>query len=130
LNRSAVILAAGVLIAVMPFDELNIAEKGQKAADIPMRSAIGVGLDAKLSFGTSNVVIVAADDHSLLEAIAAISTKDDRKTEDMLKSGKVFSVEPNTRVRILDLAGGKAKVKIVEGGNAFREGWVLDGWLK
>ena len=76
------------------------------------------------------VVTVAADDRSLREVIDAVSRRDDRKAEDLLQSGRAFTVERDAKVRVLELAAGKARVEILEGAAASKEGWVLEGWLK
>ena len=53
----------------------------------------------------------------------------DRKKEDLLQSGRAFSVERDAKVRVLELAGGKARVEFLEGVAASKEGWVLEGGL-
>ena len=125
-----IVLAAGVFSAVMLINELSFENKREKVYVQPMRSSIGVGSDAKLSVGTSNEITVAADDRSLRELIDAISMGDDRKMETLLQSDRAFTVERDTKVRVLQLAGGKVRVEILEGGNANKQAWVLEGWVK
>ena len=125
-----IVLAGGVFSTLMLINELSITDKRDEAYNKPMRGAIGVGTDAKLSFGASNVVTVAADERCLGEVIDAVSRRDDRKSEDLLQSGRAFTVERDAKVRVLGLAGGKARVEILEGAAASKEGWVLEGWLK
>lgn len=127
-----VFIAAGVFAVVMLVNEIGAPYEGGLPEDrtILNRSAIGVGSDAKLVFGGSNVVTVAADELSLREVIDAVSQRDAQKTRDLLQSRKAFNVERDTKVRILGLAGGKSRVEILEGSAASRVGWVLEGWLK
>ena len=109
------VIAAGVFGAVMLVNELGAPYERGAAQDRTIQSAISVGSDVKLSFGASNVVILAADEVSLREVIDAISRRDTQKTQDLLQSGKAFTVERDTKVRILGLAGGKSRVELLEG---------------
>ena len=130
LSLFGIVLAAGVLSAVMLIKEMRIVDERKQARVQPTRSVVGVGLDARLSVGTSNEVTVAADDGALRELIDALSRGDDRNVEALLQSGRAFAVERDTKVRVLELAGGKAKIEILEGGYANKKGWVPEGWLK
>jgi hypothetical protein len=124
-----VILAGGIFCVVMLSDDLGIRDKTNQAPHA-MRSAFRAGSDARLSVGTAKVITVAVDEQSLYETIEAMSRRDDQKIESLLQSGKAFRVEPDTKVRLLELGNGQVKVKILEGSNALREGWVPEGWLK
>ncbi len=66
----------------------------------------------------------------LSEVIDAMARRDEPKMAALLQSGQAFRVEPDTRARLLSLSSGTARVLIMEGDHATKEGWVPEGWLK
>jgi hypothetical protein len=126
----AIVLAAVILFVTFLNKQLHIPDEQGDLASTMSRTVLREGADAKLSAGASNVLMVAVDDRSLNEVIDAISRKDDQKMKRLLQSGKAFNVEQGVKVRLLGLVGGKVMVKIMEGSNASKVGWVIEGWLK
>ncbi|HXG63897.1 MAG TPA: 6-pyruvoyl-tetrahydropterin synthase-related protein, partial [Blastocatellia bacterium] len=59
------------------------------------------GSDPRLSLRGAEAIRVAADPAALNELVGALSARDTQKVEALVQAGKVFTVENNTRVRVL-----------------------------
>lgn len=75
-------------------------------------------------------ILVASDENALNELMNALSQGDPKQQETLLQAGKVIRVANGTQVRILESGGVKIKVRILEGEQAMKEGWVLERWVK
>lgn len=124
----SLILGGVVFCARMLIDDSHLLDQPAKQNYVP-RPRLGEGSDATLQAGQTDVT-VASDERSLSEVLTAIAKRDDHALDSLLQSGRSFRVAQNVKARILKLAGGKAKVAILEGDNSSREGWVLEAWLK
>lgn len=125
-----IVVAAFIWCASMLIEVFHLLDKSPQVPVYTQRPIIGEGSEANLSVGKTETAVVATDEGSLVEVLTAIAKGDDQKIESLLQSGRSFRVDQNARVRVLGLSGGKAMVAILEGSNAFRQGWVLEGWLK
>jgi hypothetical protein len=86
---------------------------------------------ARLAIPGLNDVAVASDDRSLDELITALVRRDESGIESLIASGNAFRVNNNTRIRVLKIgSGAKTRVRIMEGENAMKEGWVAETWVK
>ena len=88
----------------------------------------GVGSEVRLFLEGRNSIMVANDENALTELINALAYSKD--VSSLIESDRVFTVPNNTRVRILGVGTGKIKIRINEGDNFMREGWVHELWIK
>lgn len=123
-------LASAVLIARRPASQNQPAGSTSPSRDGAARSSIAVGSDARLHIDGREFVMVAVDERALNELIQSMASKDESKTAALTQSGKSFMVADNTKVRIIQSASGMAKVRISEGEDIMKEGWVPDRWLR
>jgi hypothetical protein len=87
-----------------------------------------IGGEVRLYIKGRDTVMVAADEKALDELITAISSPPDA-LQDLIQSGKVFTVPNDTRARIVAIGFGKTKVRIIEGDKILTEGWVPEWWV-
>lgn len=73
--------------------------------------------------------MLAGDEKAFNDLIDALSSGGDA-VDGLIQSGKVFTVPNNTRVRILEIAMSKNKVRIIEGEKIMQEGWVHELWVR
>ena len=88
----------------------------------------GVGSDARLFLEGRNEILVAVDEKAFTDLINTLSYGGG--PDGLIQSGKVFTTPNNTKVRILEIATGKIKVRVLEGDNYMTEGWVHELWIK
>jgi len=74
-------------------------------------------------------MMVAVDQKAFTELINTLSYGG-KEVDGLIASEKVFTVPNNTRIRILEIATGMVKIRINEGENFMREGWVHEMWIK
>jgi hypothetical protein len=86
--------------------------------------------ETKLFISGASSIRVAADDLALTDLINALAARDENSMESLEGAGRVFSVSNDTRVRVLERTSTKAKVRVLEGENTMKEGWVVDRWLR
>ncbi|HJQ25664.1 MAG TPA: 6-pyruvoyl-tetrahydropterin synthase-related protein [Blastocatellia bacterium] len=135
IRRFAAWGSAGLMMAGMIFflalliKEWLPPEKTASPVARPQRTALRIGADVKLAAGGGGVV-AATNQQVLSEVIDAMARHDEPRMAALLQSGQAFSVEPDTRARLLSLSSGTARVLILEGNQATKEGWVPEGWLK
>jgi hypothetical protein len=89
-----------------------------------------VGSDARLFIEGRNSIMVSVDEKAFTDLINALSSNGDGGIERLIESGRVFTVPNNTRVRILEIASAKNKVRIIEGDRIMQEGWVHELWIR
>lgn len=89
-----------------------------------------IGSDARLFIEGRNSIMVSVDERAFTDLITALSSNGDGGVERLIESGRVFTVPNNTRVRILEIASAKNKVRIIEGDRIMQEGWVHELWIR
>ncbi|HEX8185659.1 MAG TPA: hypothetical protein VF747_12930, partial [Blastocatellia bacterium] len=100
------------------------------AAGLPRASTMAVGSEARLKVAGLASVFVAVDTKALDEMISALASKDGSKVESMVQSGRVISIDNNTRVRILEVNSGRIRARILDGPNTLMDGWVPERWVQ
>src|SRR5215471_6621603 len=58
---------------------------------------------------------IASDENTFEQVTKAEGAKDEQRLEELLRSEKIFLVPNGTKVRVLDVGGTKAQIKILEG---------------
>jgi hypothetical protein len=89
----------------------------------------GVGSDARLFLEGRNEIFVAVDEKAFNDLINTLSYGGGG-VDELIRSGKVFTTPNNTRVRILEIATGKIKIRVLEGDKLMTDGWVHEMWVK
>lgn len=89
-----------------------------------------IGSDARLFIEGRNSIMVSVDERAFTDLITVLSSNGDGGVERLIESGRVFTVPNNTRVRILEIASAKNKVRIIEGDRIMQEGWVHELWIR
>jgi hypothetical protein len=131
-----VIVAIAAFIAIQWFgsknrpSDVNKSDPGAAETAGAAAGGGGVGSEARLSVGSLASIPVAVDEKSLDELMSALPTKNDERVEQLIQSGRVFRVNRNTKVRIIEFGPGRIKVRVLEGDNIMREVWVPERWIK
>lgn len=139
--RKVKLLAAGVILIIAIIAVFLIARRpasqnqsagttSSPSRSVESRSSISAGSDARLHIDGRDFVMMAVDEKALNELIQSLTSKDENKAAALIQSGKTFKVADNTRVRIVETASGMARVRISEGEDIMKEGWVPDRWLR
>lgn len=90
----------------------------------------GIGGNYLSAAGDGSDPFVAVDKDALGELTKAASRKDYYGVADLLASGRVFTVKDGqTGPRVLDHGFVKTRVRILNGANAGRSGWVPSEWV-
>lgn len=85
----------------------------------------GTGTEARIQFGDGQYPAwVSEDEQTYKELVAAVTAKDTVGYNKLLYSGKVFEVATGTKVLVLEPGLERSKVRILEGNNSGRSGWV------
>ncbi|HNQ79119.1 MAG TPA: hypothetical protein PKJ37_10550 [Acidobacteriota bacterium] len=88
------------------------------------------GYKGKLYSSAAQTTLVAVDKKVLSELTRTLSSHDETGYYELLLSGKVYEVDNNTSVLILQTQYGAYEVRILEGERKNEKGWVFDGNLK
>jgi len=88
----------------------------------------GVGSEARLSVGNSKSIPVSVDEKAVDELMNTLGNND--RVEELVRLGRLFRVDNNTKVRILEYGSGKTKVRILEGDSLAIDGWVPERWIR
>jgi hypothetical protein len=96
----------------------------------PRAASMAVGSEVRLRVAGAVNIFVAVDPSALDEMVRALSSKDNAKVESMVQSGRVITIDNNTRVRILEVNSGRIKARILDGPNTLMDGWVPERWVQ
>lgn len=103
----------------------------QQMATVPITPDFPDGTEAYLfAPAADKEVAVAIDEAAFDELHAAFRTKDWHGVAELFLSNRAFGAETNSRVLIIDRAFGKKKVRVLEGKQTGRAGWVKVEYLK
>jgi len=95
----------------------------------PQDASISLGDEAVLYNGGNNI-LVAVDEASFDDLVRAVVIEDTLGIVELMADGKVFRVESRTRVKLIDRALTKTKVRILEGDFMGASGWVPFEWVR
>lgn len=95
----------------------------------PNQAQGGQAAESTLYIPGRDQVMLAADEQSLDALMSALASRAGG-VDGLIQSGKVFTAANRTRVRVLDNSSAKVKVRILEGPNIMKEGWVHERWLQ
>jgi hypothetical protein len=128
--KSRTVIAAGILalllLALFIIRPFRVEERSpSKTPNSPSGS-----LDNRLQIAGAGLIYVASDEKSLHDLMDALPRGKTDAVEDLLQSGKVMRVNNGTKVRILEQSSMIRKVKILEGDQIMKEGWVLESWIQ
>lgn len=118
-------LAIGVALALTKGSRgPTPAGSGPPAATSPGRP--GVGEEATLDLAGASFVYLCATDAQADwdELIDAENRADARWVGELMASGKVFRVPVGTRARVTQVAATSRKVRVLDGAESGREGWI------
>jgi hypothetical protein len=94
------------------------------------QNTVRVGGQATLFIEGRDDVYVATDEQALPELLSAVASREAANVDALVGSGRVLRLPNNTSVEVVELAAGKVKVRLSEGSNAMRTGWVVDRWVR
>lgn len=124
LTLVGILAVTGVLVVFMATRLFKSEDKPSTGGDAPARS------EARLQLDGRDRIMVSVDEAALNELMGALASKDEGQIERLVESGKVFAVRNNTSVRVLEVGFAKSKVRIIEGDEITKEGWVPDRWIR
>ena len=102
---------------------------GEDAPSARRSSEHSPGSEVTIYLQGRNSVMVAADEATLDDLVAALAAKGE-EVEKLVQSGRVFTVPNNTRVRIVEASFAKLKVRIIEGKKIMTEVWIPERWVR
>jgi len=131
LTRKRKILGSvGLVIIIAIVVGLFSVLSGCAKTEVSKPSPSDIGSTAILAVSESDMVLVAVDEEAFEELIKASVAKDYMGIAELLLLGKVFEVPNNTKVLVIDSAFAKRKIRILEGDEFGRTGWVPYEFLK
>jgi hypothetical protein len=126
LGLTGVILAVVLAVTMRPGSGTSV---GRDGSTNRIASEHSPGSEVTLYVQGRESVMVAVDEKALDELIGAMSTRGD-EAQTLIQSGRVFTVPNKTRVRIIEAAFAKLKVRIIEGDRIMFEVWVPERWVR
>jgi hypothetical protein len=87
-------------------------------------SGVQVGEEGRLRAGTEPIVTVAVTRADFDELGKAAAAKDNIGFFNVVLAGRAFPVDRNTRVLVIDMDPNVRRVRILEGPELGRSGWV------
>jgi hypothetical protein len=94
------------------------------------RTNVGVGSEVRLHVEGLTSIPVAVDERALDELMNALPAGNTENVDELIQSGRVFQVDNDTSVRIVELGFAKIKVRVIEGSLVMFEGWVSERWVR
>lgn len=134
--RKKTIIIAGVAVVVAIAAIALIASRSDRAGqpgsstNKPARKALSAGSEVNLYVEGLEAIPMATDERALDEILGAMASKDKGKIDELNASGRVINIAKDTRALILETWMGKIKVRVAEGQQAAKEGWVLERWIR
>lgn len=122
------LLGLAIVMAGIAFVIIRPGPKRAPQSVSRTRAAQSVGTEVRLYLQGRNEINVATDEKTLDDLIRALSARTD-EVQQLIQSGRVFTVPNDTRARIIETGFGKTKVRIIEGDKILSEGWVPEFWL-
>jgi hypothetical protein len=89
-----------------------------------------VGDEGKLYVEGLSTITVAVDEGSFSELTRVLLARDEYAYKELQLRGKIFRVENDTRVLILENGFTKVRVRFLEGKQKGADGWIPREWLK
>jgi hypothetical protein len=93
------------------------------------KASVGVGERGVLRAGDLSEIAVAADREALTAATKAANAKDTIEYANLAASGRLFLVDKNTAVNVIDSGIGVRRVRILEGPHMAKSGWIPVEWV-
>ncbi len=134
--KKTIVIAVALAITAAIIVVIISSRSNRKSAGDPTagagarRSTLSVGSEAHLYVEGLNTIPVAADEKTLDELVGALAAKDENKINALTDSGSVTNVASDTRVQIIERGAGKMKVRIAEGQQLAKEGWIGERWIR
>jgi len=125
---AVMLLVLGIVAVSIAFFVTRPGSKNATDSLGKTRAAQSIGNEVRLYIKGRDAIMVAADEKTLDDLIAAISARTDALQE-LIQSGRVLTVSNGTRARIIEKGFGKTKVRIIEGDKILSEGWVPESWV-
>jgi hypothetical protein len=91
---------------------------------------VGIGENARLSTGSPGQIPVAMDTEALDALNKAAAAKDEIGYRELFANGRMFAVDENTKVLVIDSGIFKTQIRILEGPYSGKSGWVPFEWVK
>lgn len=113
------IILITIVLTMIPV-VLCVSSDGKTATE----SYPSVGSEARLYVEGEGPIMVAVDEGAYDELIDVVIAKDNIGLMNLMLAGKVFNVQNNTKVLVIDIGRFRTKVRILEG-----ENWGMAGWV-
>jgi len=118
-----------VLILKEP-DSRSTAQGTQSSRSQASSRVLSVGDEGRLHAGNLSTVTIAVDEDAYSELDDVFIAKDEHGYQQLQLRGKIFSVENDTRVLVLENRFAKVRVRFLDGTKKGRDGWIPREWLK
>lgn len=119
--------ASLLIIVTMLWVGPNVRPNGSvRARPTPTSAYAEIGSRVSLHFGSSDgVVLLGTDEQTYEDLVWAMGAKDVYGLQELLASGKIFADQDDTQVLVIDRTATLAEVRILEGTNQGRSGWII-----
>jgi len=114
---------AGIMVIIA-----SSSDKAETPVSQPVKQSINIGDNAIIKVGIPEVFLgVTEQDQEVLGK--SLMAKDTMGISNLLSNQKVFLVKEGTKVLVIDRAYGIRNVRIMEGVNTGKTGWLPYEWL-
>jgi hypothetical protein len=121
------IIAIGLIIGAITFLTSRTSSKSTTSSSF---SSPRIGLEARLYVEGAQSVYIAIDEKAFDEFTDAGIAKDKIGIANLIMTGRIFSVDNNTKALVIDKTFTKTKVRVLEGKNIGMAGWVAHKFVK
>jgi hypothetical protein len=100
------------------------------APDAAIRGSLALNTEARLYVSGLESIPVAVDENALSEMMNALPIGKNQGVDELIRSGRLFRIPNNTRVRIIEVGSAKFRVRVLEGDSVALDGWVPERWVR
>ncbi|OGD56943.1 hypothetical protein A2V71_03015 [Candidatus Berkelbacteria bacterium RBG_13_40_8] len=93
-------------------------------------SAMSIGSEHKITNSSGGTIYIATNRDSWNQLSKAVMAGDDTGVNNLLVSGRIFPVNVGSKVKIIDQDWTVLQVRVQNGTNSGRSGWVGSEFLK
>lgn len=123
-------LVGGAVIMFLLISAFSGNGSGTNTSSPDKPASVSMGEEGKLYSGDAEKVFVATNEAALEQSTKSFIADDMQGIQELLLSGKGFVVTSGTRVKVIDTAFGRRKVRILENEMNGKNGWVPMEFVK
>lgn len=132
IELAIICVVIGVLVLLYVFAPWGRGTDSRAARPAPTSSFSNllVGQEGHLDNGDITMVLVAVDDAAYDDLHKVANANDDVGIRELVRAGRVFLTPQHTAIRVLENSVFSVKVRILDGAQKDRAGWVPAEFVK